>query len=275
MNHAPSRALLSPRFRSGKIVTRLRAKGLGIIFRPGRASWHKPKLGRKEPNLGMMASDMKKSRSPEPKSAMRKRASAAATKPPGLADALFSGTQQRVLTLLFGQPERSFYASELIALARGGSGAIQRELARLVQSGLVTLQSSGNQKHYQANPASPVFDELCGLVRKTMGLAEPLREALIPLAERIKAAFVYGSVAKREDAAGSDVDLMVISDDVTYADLYGALETVSKRVGRPVNPTIYTSAELAKRRRAGGAFVKRVLEQPKIWLIGDDRALAL
>ncbi len=161
-----------------------------------------------------------------------------------MADALFSGTQQRVLVLLFGQPDRSFYASELIALAQGGSGAVQRELARLAQSELVTVQSSGNQKHYQANPASPIFDELCGIVRKTMGLAEPLREALVPLAERIKVAFVYGSVAKRQDAASSDIDLMVVSEDVTYADLYQALEAVSQQVGRTVNPTIYTSAEL-------------------------------
>jgi predicted nucleotidyltransferase len=192
-----------------------------------------------------------------------------------LADALFSGTQQRVLSLLFGQPERSYYANEVIALTRGGSGAVQRELARLTQSGLVTVQLSGKQKHYRANPASPIFDELCGIVRKTMGLAEPLREALAPLAEHIKAAFVYGSVAKRQDAAGSDIDVMIVSDDVTYPDLYEALEAVSQQLGRAVNPTIYTSAELAKRMAAGGAFVKRVLDQPKIWLKGDERALGV
>jgi predicted nucleotidyltransferase len=223
----------------------------------------------------MMASVMKKTQSPQPKSAARTRASDNAKQRLSLADALFSGTQQRVLALLFGQPDRSFYASELIALAQGGSGAVQRELARLAQSELVTVQSSGNQKHYQANPASPIFDELCGIVRKTMGLAEPLRKALVPLAERIKVAFVYGSVAKRQDAASSDIDLMVVSDELTYADLYQALEAVSYQVGRTVNPTIYTSAELGKRLKAGGAFVKRVLQQPKVWLIGDERALAL
>ena len=89
-----------------------------------------------------------------------------------LADALFSGTQQRVLGLLFGQPERSFYATELINLAGSGSGSVQRELASLLQSGLVTVKQVGNQKHYQANPASPIYAELCGLVRKTVGLAE-------------------------------------------------------------------------------------------------------
>ena len=212
-----------------------------------------------------------------PKIASPKRKAAAKEGPPriSLADALFSGTQQRVLALLLGQPDRSFYANEVIALTRGGSGAVQRELARLAQSGLVTVQSSGNQKHYQANPASPIFHELVGIVRKTMGLAEPLREALAPLMNRIKAAFVYGSVAKRRDTASSDIDLMIVSDDVTYADLYQTLEAVSQQLGRTVNPTIYTPAELAKRIAGGGAFVRRVLEQPKTWLKGDERALGL
>lgn len=193
----------------------------------------------------------------------------------GLADALFSGTQQRVLALLFGQPDRSFYANELIALVRGGSGAVQRELARLAKSGLVTVRVSGNQKHYQANRASPIFEELCGIARKTMGLAEPLRAALAPLAKRIKAAFIYGSVAKRQDAAGSDVDLMLISDELSYPDVYGTLEAVSQQLGRTVNPTIYASKELAQRIASGGSFVKRVLEQPKIWLLGDENALGV
>jgi predicted nucleotidyltransferase len=212
---------------------------------------------------------------PRPASTHRTPASKRAAERISLADALFSGTQQRVLALLFGQPDRSFYANELIALARAGSGAVQRELARLAKSGLATVQVSGNQKHYQANPASPIFQELCGVVRKTMGLAEPLRQALSPLAKRINAAFVYGSVAKRSDSASSDIDLMIVSNDLTYADLYEALEAVSQQLGRKVNPTIFTPAELAKRVASGGAFVKRVLEQPKVWLKGDERALGL
>jgi predicted nucleotidyltransferase len=102
-----------------------------------------------------------------------------------------------------------------------------------------------------------------------------LREALEPLAKRIRAAFVYGSVAKRSDSASSDIDLMIVSNDLTYADLYEALEEVSQRLGRKVNPTIFTSAELAKRVAGSGAFVKRVLEQPKVWLKGDEHALGL
>jgi predicted nucleotidyltransferase len=144
-----------------------------------------------------------------------------------LADALFSTTQQRVLGLIFGQPERSFYATELIGLTRGGSGAVQRELARLEESGLVTVRRLGTQKHYQANPDSPLFAELCGILRKTVGLAEPLREALAPLSRRIVAAFVYGSVAKGADTSTSDIDLMVVSDSLSYADVFGALEPIS------------------------------------------------
>jgi len=193
--------------------------------------------------------------------------------PPGLADVLFSGTQQRVLGWLFGQPQRSFYANELIGLAGAGSGAVQRELKRLEQSGLVTVHTVGNQKHYQANPASPIFAELCGIVQKTVGLAEPLRAALAPLAKKIKAAFVYGSVAKREETAESDIDLMLIADKLTYADVFEALETAGARLGRTVNPTIYTRKELARRRVEDNAFVTRVLAQPKLWLIGGEHDL--
>lgn len=192
-----------------------------------------------------------------------------------LAGALFSGTQQRVLGLLFGQPDRSFYATELISLAGVGSGAVQRELARLAQSGLVTVKPVGNQKHYQANPASPIYAELCGVVRKTVGLAEPLREALAVLAQQIKAAFVYGSIAKKEDTASSDIDLMLVSDTLTYGDAILALQAATEQLGRQVNPNIFTPQDFAKRLKEGGSFVSRVMEQPKIWLMGGPDDLAI
>ena len=204
----------------------------------------------------------------------RKRTSAALRRQTSLADALFSTTQQRVLGLVFGQPDRSYYATELIGLVGAGSGAVQRELARLESSGLVTVRRLGTQKHYQANPDSPVFVELTGIVRKTVGLAEPLREALSPVASGILAAFVFGSVAKRKDTATSDIDLMVVSDRLTYADVFEALEPVTARLGRTINPTVYSRRELAKRRREGNAFVTRVLAQPKLWIIGTENDLA-
>lgn len=187
-----------------------------------------------------------------------------------LAAALFSGTQQRVLGLLFGQPDRSFYATELIALAGVGSGSVQRELARLAHSGLVTVRPVGSQKHYQANPDSPIYTELCGIARKTVGLAEPLREALAPLASQIHAAFVFGSVAKKTDTATSDIDLMIFSDTLEYGDTFLVLQGAAAQLGREINPTIYTRKELAKRIKDGEGFVTRVLSQPKVWLIGGE-----
>jgi predicted nucleotidyltransferase len=209
-----------------------------------------------------------------PKMGISKKRTVRARRQQSLADALFSTTQQRVLGLLFGQPSRSFYATELIALTGAGSGAVQRELVRLEQSGLATVRRLGAQKHYQANPDSPLFAELCSIMRKTVAIAEPLREVLAPLAPRIVAAFVYGSVAKSADTASSDVDLIIISDGVTYADAFAALEPISTRLGRQVNPTVYTRRELAKRIKDRNAFMIRVLAQPKVWLIGTEDDLA-
>lgn len=217
---------------------------------------HIPKMGIKMPNMGIS----------------RKTHAAA---PTSLASALFGGTQQRVLGLLFGQPDRSFYATELISLARAGSGAVQRELVRLEQSGLVNVRSVGNRKHYQANPASPIYDELCGIARKTVGIAEPLRAALEPLRGKIHAAFVSGSVAKQSDHAKSDVDVMIISDVLEYGDAILALQPIEIGLGREINPVIYTPKEFAKRIKADDGFVHRVLSRPKVWLFGSDDDLGV
>ena len=191
-----------------------------------------------------------------------------------LSDALFTATQQRVLGCLFGQPGRSFSISELIQTTGAGSGAVQRELARLTGSGLLSVEQVGKQKLYRANPASPIHDEIVAIVRKTFGLAMPLRDALTPLADRLHAAFVFGSVAKGSDTASSDIDLMLVSDALTYADAMAALHPLMERLGREINPTLYTRAELRKRIAEGNSFVTRVLAQPRLWLIGNDDALA-
>lgn len=190
-----------------------------------------------------------------------------------LADALFPRVRQRVLALLYGNPARTFFANEVIALAQSGTGAVQRELADLAAAGLLKVSTQGNQKHYQANEAAPVFGELRGLVLKTFGLADVLRQALEPLASQVEKAFVYGSVAKQEDTAQSDIDVMIISDTLGYADVFGALEPASITLGRPVNPTVYTSAQFAKRAKQDNAFMTRVLRQPKLWLIGSEESL--
>jgi predicted nucleotidyltransferase len=180
------------------------------------------------------------------------------------ADALFSSTQQRVLALLFGQPERSFFATEIIDLVSKGSGAVQRELRKLADSGLVTVSRRGTQKHYQANPESPIYAELCALIRKTVGLAAPLRESLAEAEADISLALVYGSVAKGKATADSDIDLLIVSDQLTLEDLFRLLAPAEQSLGRRINPTLYTSREFRTRLRGGNPFLKRVLA-------GNDR----
>ena len=191
-----------------------------------------------------------------------------------LADALFTTTQQRVLGCLFGEPGRTFSISELIQTTGAGSGAVQREVARLAGSGLLLMAPLGNQKRYRANPDAPIHDELAAIVRKTFGLAAPLREALAPLADRLHVAFVYGSVAKGSDTASSDIDLMLVSDDLTYPEVMTALHPVIESLGREINPTLYTPADLRKRIAAGNSFITRVLAEPNTWLVGSENAIA-
>jgi len=194
--------------------------------------------------------------------------------PAGLADALFTPVQQRVLGLLFGQPDRRFQSAELIRMAKSGVGAVHRQLARLEEAGLVVVTRVGNQKHYQARQDSPVFAELHGLITKTVGIAKPLQEALGAAADGICAAFVFGSVAKGNDHAASDIDLMVISDVLRYADLFTALQTAETFLARPINPTVMSRADWRAKRARKDSFAARVAAQPKLFLIGSDDDIA-
>jgi predicted nucleotidyltransferase len=191
----------------------------------------------------------------------------------GLADALFAKTQQRVLGLLFGSPDRSYFANEIVRMAKSGTGAVHRELDALEAAGLVTSTRSGNQKHFRANRASPIFAELHGIAVKTFGVADVLREALAPVASGIRAAFIYGSVAKGTDTATSDIDLMLISDRVTYSDFFEIAEKAERRLMRKVKPAIYPEAALRRLALSGNAFVNRVLAQPKVFLVGSENEL--
>ena len=186
-----------------------------------------------------------------------------------LANALFPKVRQRVLSVLFRTPDRSFYANEVISLAQSGTGAVQRELANLAQAGLITVTKLGNQKHFQANAQSPLYAELRSLVLKTVGLADVLRNALAPMAAGIRSAFVYGSMASQQDTAKSDVDVLLVSQTLSYADVFAALESASQQLKRNINPTLYTPDEFARRLNQDHAFITRVMNQPKIWLIGQ------
>jgi len=191
-----------------------------------------------------------------------------------LSDALFTRVQQRVLSIIFGQPDRAFFGNEIIRHAGVGTGAVTRELDKLVSSGLITVIRTGNQKHYQANPSSPIFSELRGIVLKTFGVSDVLRQALSPFSERIRVAFIYGSIAKGQDTAKSDIDLMVISDELGFPDLFKILSDAEKSVGRQICPTIYTHAEWGKRLTGGNDFIARVLEQPKIFILGTENDIS-
>lgn len=217
------------------------------------------------PNLGIIEFSMptKSQRKDETDSSGHPRRGSA------LADALFTSTQQRVLALLFGQPNRSFFVTELMSLADSGRGAVQRELAKLAKSGLVTTTRVANQKHYEANHDSPLFEELCSIIGKTIGLQESIRAALEPLAEKISLALIYGSVAKRSDSAASDIDLLLVSDELMLEEVYAALAPVEELLDRRVNPTLLNSKEFRRRRKSKSGFLPRVLSGPTITLMGS------
>ncbi len=187
-----------------------------------------------------------------------------------LSDALFSATQQKVLSLLYGKPNQSFYANEISRWAQVGKGSLMRELERLHGAGILTLSRQGNQTHYQANPQCPIYAELLGIVRKTFGIAEQLRAALMPLAEQIEWAFVYGSIAKGSDHSGSDVDVMLIGENLSYSAVMECLLPLEEQLGRTINPTLHTVADWQAKKAAGNAFVMRVEQHEKIDLIGRN-----
>ena len=186
-----------------------------------------------------------------------------------IATALFSDSQARVLSWLFGQPERGFHLSELRRLTGLGSASLQRELNKLAEAGLVNADRVGNLRRFQANAQSPVYAELLSLTRKTLGVEPLLRDALEPLAPDLKTAWIYGSVAKQTDTAASDIDLMLIGDKLTLAKLLKVLVPLEPQLGRKINPTLYTPAEFKRRRAERDSFVNRVLAQPVLPLIGD------
>lgn len=182
-----------------------------------------------------------------------------------LSDALFSKTRRRVLVLLFGNSDHSYYLNEIVRHADSGIGAVQRELDRLLRSGLATVEKQGNQKHFRANPASPIFDELRSIVRKSFDITEVLRATLAPVMRQMQQAFVFGPAA-RGDADG-EVDLLVVSETLGYPDILPLLQHVRAELGRTVNLHVFKPAEIQAQRKAGNAFLKRVWKQPRLPLV--------
>ena len=191
----------------------------------------------------------------------------------GLASALFAQVQLRVLTLLIGQPERQYHASEIIKIVQSGSGAVQRELEKLTHAGIITATPSGNRKMYRANKESPIFDDLRGLIMKTVGLVEPIQSALRKFRTQIRFAFVYGSVAKGLDTSKSDIDLIIVGDDLSYSPIFSALQKAEQTLQRPVSPNLMTTKDLARKIEDKNPFVTKIIQQPKIFIYGDANEL--
>ncbi|KQW90066.1 transcriptional regulator [Massilia sp. Root418] len=189
------------------------------------------------------------------------------------ADVLFTKTQQRVLAVLYGQPHRSFYANEIIALAACGSGAVQRELASLEESGLVHSWRAGNQKHYQVDRDATIFEELHSIVVKTFGAGDLIRAALQAQLPQLDAAFLHGDAVAGTVHAGSGIDLLVIAPQAPQAGLRQALAALTGELGREVRPVFHTAEEFGRLWRTADATLRAVLEQPKIFIKGTEAEL--
>lgn len=186
-----------------------------------------------------------------------------------IGDALFTKTQQSVLSLLFGKPDRRYYLNEVIGAIGMGRGTVQRELSRLTDAGILTRTVQGKQSYYQVNQQAPIYTELLGIVRKTFGIVDVMKEALQILNDNIQLAFVYGSIAKSRETESSDVDLMLVGNALAYGEIMELLSEVELVLDRPVNPTIYTPEQFTKKIEEGASFVTRVLSQPKLMIKGE------
>ena len=190
----------------------------------------------------------------------------------GLTDFLFGRTRGAVLALLYGRADQSFYTREIAREVGASVGAIQRELENLSKVGLILRKSVGNQVFYQANRDMAIFPEMRGLINKTIGIFGIVGSALRPLSKQIVAAFVYGSVARKQETAQSDVDLMVVGK-VTLDEVLSRLSTVEKGIGRSINPTVYSVAEFKSKFASGNHFLTSVLKGQKVFLLGDEDEL--
>jgi len=185
-----------------------------------------------------------------------------------IGDALFTKTQQRVLGLLYGTPDKSFFTNEIFRRTDIGRGTVLRELEKLVAAELITVIDTGNQRHYQANTSNSIYTELINIVRKTFGIADVIRSALEPVSKQLELAFVYGSLAKNTEDKKSDVDLMLVGFDLNYGDVMELLLPLEESLHRTINPTVYSKADFDKKLEQGNSFLERVMEQPKLMIKG-------
>lgn len=203
---------------------------------------------------------------------MRTKTEKEQTKSSGLAETLFSDYRRRVLALLLLRPDEHFHVREISRLTAVPAGSLHRELKLLADAGLLSRHAAGNQVRYQANRDCPIFNELAGIFRKTSGLADIIRSALLPLSGAVKAAFVFGSVAKGEERGTSDVDVCVIGS-ASFTDVVMALADMRQQLGREINPVVMSYEQFITKLNAGEQFVSRIMSEPKLFLIGTEHDL--
>lgn len=190
-----------------------------------------------------------------------------------LTETLLGKTRRSLLAVLYGHADETFYLRQLVRVAGSGTGAVQRELKALTEAGIIRRIAKGRQVYYQADDRCAVYPELKSLITKTAGMGDALKMAMLPLAERIRTAFIYGSVARGGERRGSDVDILVVGD-VTLAEVVETLSPVQLTLNREINPTVYPVKEFRAKHAAGHHFLKSVLEEKKVFLIGDEHDLA-
>ena len=189
-----------------------------------------------------------------------------------LASLLFGAYRRDALALLLLHPEDSLHVREIGRITGKAPGTILRELNRLADAGVIIRRPVGNQVQFQANAACPIYEDLRNILKKTAAIADVLREAMEPLADRIQAAFVYGSVARGDERSGSDLDVMILGE-AKFAEVVHALAAAQETLRREINPNLYPIREFSAKVAAGDPFLKRVLADKKIFLIGDAHDL--
>jgi predicted nucleotidyltransferase len=190
-----------------------------------------------------------------------------------LGEILFGQTRQRILALLFGHPDERFYQRRVIQAVGLGSGTVQRDLERLSRCGILTRSVEGRQVYFQANRQCPVFTELHGVVRKTFGVAQALQEALASVTRHIRLAFVFGSVATGMETSMSDIDVLVVGDNLSLAHVVPAIAETQRKLGREINPSVYPTGEFCRKLAEGQHFISNVVAGQKIFLIGNEHEL--
>ena len=190
-----------------------------------------------------------------------------------LCSGLFGKTRQMVLALLYGRVDSSFYTKQVLDAVRIGRGTVQRELKNLTETGIIIREVQGRQVYYRANAQCPIFNELMSIVRKTFGVADVFRQSLATVADKIRVAFIFGSIARNADGRKSDIDVMVVGD-ISFGDVVSLLSSAEEKLGREANAVVYPITEFKQKVREDHHFVKTVLEGEKIFLIGDEDELA-